>query len=519
VNRPTATRWPLPLPRDLSGQVDLFLRARSATALLQVPVELWREDRLLIQFSLESLYWGAYFGVLCALVIYNLFLFLSPSGFGLRLLRAVHRLNQPSDALYLRTRERLDLGRAAVGAPLCPAHQHRTCVSVWLDVRTQLSEMAGYFCPLGSQHENRGRTGRGLFVYTWTDPINGALFAGLLSTLVLVLVIAVGLVCLKAGVAIARYFVLAWTAFALGTALYLLNVFDFLPVNLVTNHALQVGSVAELLLLSFALAHRIKDERARKLAALRKQQMAERQVRDLEMQSLEEAMHDSTTRMPNASPAQSAVTNNDESERAGRTHAGPLSTDQGHCLQHGPQSGRRRVLSVDGQAQPYAGGGRGVVCLESRQPAYIAIPEFGSAAFLLDLKQFEGPLEPFIAQVVGNHEISVHAVRLPVFMNLHCGVAVAPEHGDSPEILYQHALAARDRSESSKVPVQLFNDEISDFARRRLDLLTVLPPAIEAGNWSFTCNRKWTAPARSWWVRRYCCVGTVRVLGQCPPGK
>jgi len=29
--------------------------------------------------------------------------------------------------------------------------------------------------------------------------------------------------------------------------------------------------------------------------------------------------------------------------------------------------------------------------------------------------------------------------------------------------------------------VQLFNDEISDFARRRLDLLTALPPAIEAG--------------------------------------
>jgi len=121
----------LPLPRDLSGQVDLFLRARSATA-LQVPVELWREDRLLIQFSLESLYWGAYFGVLCALGDLQPVPVSLPSGFGLRLLRAVHRLNQPSDALYLRTRERLDLGRAAVGAPVmpCPSAPHlRLCLA------------------------------------------------------------------------------------------------------------------------------------------------------------------------------------------------------------------------------------------------------------------------------------------------------------------------------------------------------------------------------------------------------
>lgn len=47
----------LPLPSDLEGQLDLFLKARSATS-LQVPVELWREDHMLLRFSLVSLYWG-----------------------------------------------------------------------------------------------------------------------------------------------------------------------------------------------------------------------------------------------------------------------------------------------------------------------------------------------------------------------------------------------------------------------------------------------------------------------------
>ncbi|TDT41781.1 EAL domain-containing protein (putative c-di-GMP-specific phosphodiesterase class I) [Halospina denitrificans] len=470
----------LPLPRDLNGQVELFLRARSATA-LQVPLELWREDRLLGQFSLESLYWGVYFGVLFALVIYNLFLFLS-----------LRDLAYGYYVLYIGSVSLVMLCISGVGTawiwgglPLLPRYA--------LPISTALASLFALMFArsflkwrnISSRWDHSMKIAAGLagglFVYTWADPIDGALFAGLLSTLVLVLLIAVGLAALKAGVAIARYFVLAWTAFALGAALYLLSVFDLLPVNLVTNHALQVGSVAELLLLSFALAHRIKDERARKLAALRKQQMAERQVRDLEMQSIEQAMHDSTTRMPNASLLnQQLQTMMSQHKRVALTlvhypQIKDIASSMGHSL---AEEVFCELMDKLNHTLARVGG---VVCLESRQPAYIAIPEFGSAAFLIDLKQFEGPLEPFIAQVVGNHEVSVHAVRLPVFMNLHCGVAVAPEDGDTAEILYQHALAARDRSESSKVPVQVYNDEISDFARRRLDLLTALPPAIEAG--------------------------------------
>lgn len=470
----------LPLPRDLNGQVELFLRARSATS-LRVPVELWREDHLLFQFSLRSLYWGAYFGVLGALVIYNLFLFLS-----------IRDLAYGYYVLYIASISLLmfcisGVGNAWIwgGQPLLPRYA--------LPISTALASLFALMFArsflkwqdISSRWDRSMKIAAGLagmlFVYTWADPINGALFAGLLGTLVIVLLIAVGLAGLRAGVAIARYFVLAWTTFALGASLYLLSVFDLLPVNLVTNHAMQVGSVAEMLLLSFALAHRIKDERARKLAALRRQQLAERQVRDLEMQSLERAMHDSTTKMPNASLLnQQLQTMMNQNKRVALTlvhypQVKDIASSMGHRL------AEEVFCQLMNKLNHTLAGFGGVVCLENRQPAYIATPEFGSAAFLIDLKQFGGPLEPFIAQVVGNHELSVHAVRLPVLMNLHCGVAVAPEHGDSTEILYQHASAARDRSESSKVPVQVYNNEISDFARRRLDLVTTLPQAIMAG--------------------------------------
>ncbi|WP_189576410.1 EAL domain-containing protein [Marinobacter zhanjiangensis] len=470
----------LPLPRDLDGRVELFLRARSATS-LQVPVELWREDHLLIQFSLESLYWGAYFGVMCALVIYNLFLFLS--------------LRDPAYGyylLYIGSISLLVLSTSGVGSawiwggqPMLPRYA--------LPFSTALASLfALMFARSFLKWQNISyRWDRSmkiaaalagvLIAYTLIDPIHGVLFAGLLGSLVIVLLIAVGLAGLKAGIAIARYFVLAWTTFALGAALYLLSIFDLLPVNLVTNHAMQVGSVAEVLLLSFALAHRIKDERTRKLAALRRQQLAERQVGDLQMQSLEQAMHDSTTRLPNASllNQQLQVMMSQKKHVALTLVHYPQIKDIASSMGH--RLAEEMFCQLMNKLDHTLAGLDGVVCLESRQGAYIAIPEFGSAAFLIDLDQLQGPLEPFIEHVVGNHEITVQAVRLPVFMNLHCGVAIAPEHGDSTDTLFQHASAAQDRSESSNVSVQVYSDEISNFARRRLELVTALPPAIEAG--------------------------------------
>lgn len=470
----------LPLPRDLNGQADLFLRARSATS-LQVPLELWREDHLLNRFSMESLYWGVYFGILFALVVYNLFLFLSirDSAYGYYV-------------LYIGSISLLMLCISGVGSAWIWSGQP-LLTRYALPISTALVSLFALMFArsflkwqgISSRWDRSMKIAAVLavllIVYTWAAPINGALFAGLLGSLVIVLLISVGMAGLRAGVTIARYFVLAWTTFALGTALYLLNVFNLIPVNFVTNHAMQVGSAAEVLLLSFALAHRIKDERARKLAALRRQQMAERQVRDLEMQSLEQAMHDSTTRMPNASllnqQLQSMMSQNNQVALTlvHYPQIKDIASSMGHRL---AEEMFCQLMNKLNHTLAELGN---VVCLENRQRAYIAIPEFGSAAFLIDLAQLEEPLESLIEQVVGHHEISVHAVRLPVFMNLHCGVAVAPEHGDSAEILYQHASAARDRSESSKVPVQVYNNEISDFARRRLDLVTALPPAIKAG--------------------------------------
>ena len=62
---------------------------------------------------------------------------------------------------------------------------------------------------------------------------------------------------IRAGYRPARYFIASWTIFIIGLTLYALRNFGLLPFNNFTNFALPVGSVVEILLLSFALADRI----------------------------------------------------------------------------------------------------------------------------------------------------------------------------------------------------------------------------------------------------------------------
>ena len=56
----------------------------------------------------------------------------------------------------------------------------------------------------------------------------------------------------------AHFFLAAFALFAAGTVSYALRVGGVLPLNFFTLHGIQIGSVAELLLLSFALADRVR---------------------------------------------------------------------------------------------------------------------------------------------------------------------------------------------------------------------------------------------------------------------
>ncbi len=89
------------------------------------------------------------------------------------------------------------------------------------------------------------------------------------AMVIAVLVVTTGVLALRRGVMQARFFMLAWSCLLVGIVLYVLKTFGVIKSTPFTDNAMQIGSAFEGILLSFALAHRmrlLKDENERVLA-------------------------------------------------------------------------------------------------------------------------------------------------------------------------------------------------------------------------------------------------------------
>jgi serine phosphatase RsbU (regulator of sigma subunit) len=67
-----------------------------------------------------------------------------------------------------------------------------------------------------------------------------------------------GLKCFFSGKKAARFFVIAWSSYLLGALLIGFRNFGLLPSNFITSHAIQIGSILEVFLLSLALGDRYR---------------------------------------------------------------------------------------------------------------------------------------------------------------------------------------------------------------------------------------------------------------------
>jgi len=69
--------------------------------------------------------------------------------------------------------------------------------------------------------------------------------------------IIAGIISLKRGVRVAKYFLIGWTAFLIMVIVFILALNNVVPSNFITTHGIFIGHMTEVLLLSFALADRI----------------------------------------------------------------------------------------------------------------------------------------------------------------------------------------------------------------------------------------------------------------------
>lgn len=277
----------VPLSWQPEETLVLYLAVRSSSS-IQVPIALWHELTFFSNDRTQSMMHGIYYGIMFVMILYNLFVYL-----------AVGDRNYLYYVMFVFC---LPLFLASLNGfafqYLWPGHTE------WNDQAILVFLSGTVFFGF-------------LFTYHFLDvPLgkNGLGWIGVIAMLVAALLMVLALVlpyslvirllvpfaagCCLIGVSLgvyrwysgglsARYYTIAWSALLMGGVILALNKVNYLPKNFFTEYATQIGSALEVILLSFALAERINQERKMRFAAQQEALITERELRQAQEHALE----------------------------------------------------------------------------------------------------------------------------------------------------------------------------------------------------------------------------------------
>ncbi len=119
-----------------------------------------------------------------------------------------------------------------------------------------------------------------------------------LAVLTAVMILA-SIITWNSGRKTARFFLLGWGTLLACTLIYILTLRGMLPPNVFTLHAAQLGTVAEILIITIAIGDRIQQHQQEKRIAIQKQQKAINALKEAEAALTYRAFHDKITGLPN----------------------------------------------------------------------------------------------------------------------------------------------------------------------------------------------------------------------------
>jgi len=257
------------LPLQPGQATTAYLRLHSQGS-IQAPLTLWSTEAYLEDQPTRLYVLGMIYGVLLVMLVYNLFIFLS-----------VRDVSYLYYILYIAS---FGLYQVSVnGAGIAYFWPDSPW---WANAATPLfigaaglfgCQFARHFLQLDSFSRGFDRLLKGLMaggalvmVLALTLRYGVALrMATVLALLFTVSIFSAGLYAWWRGLRVARWFIIAWTAFLAGGLVNTLMVLGYLPNVFITMYASQLGSALEVALLSLALADRINSLREQQAQTLR----------------------------------------------------------------------------------------------------------------------------------------------------------------------------------------------------------------------------------------------------------
>ncbi|PKM23226.1 MAG: diguanylate cyclase [Gammaproteobacteria bacterium HGW-Gammaproteobacteria-14] len=276
------TVWPENSPRTL------LIHVRT-TGALQLPITLWQKSAFASHDQTRQLLSGLYFGAMLVMLIYNLFMYFGIGdrsylyyvGFVLSVPLFVSSLtgysfqyfwpdsviwNGQSIGFFLSTmvvfgilftRDFLQLGRKSLPIFIKAGMQALTLIALLM---------------LAS-----------VFLTSYNTMLITVICGAVIACIGALLVGAYGLLNDERP---ALFYVLAWSALLIGGIVLAASKLSIIPQNMFTDNAVQVGSMMLVLLLSFAMAERINEERRRRYRAQMQSLQNERRARQAQEQAL-----------------------------------------------------------------------------------------------------------------------------------------------------------------------------------------------------------------------------------------
>ncbi|MFO1386571.1 MAG: diguanylate cyclase [Chitinivorax sp.] len=250
----------VPLEIHAGETLQLYIRVHTSSA-LQMPLHLWQADAREAHDQ-KQLLQGLYFGTMLVMLIYNLILF-----FGIRdwnyllyvlwitfiggFLASFNGL-----AFQYLWPHATEWNDQSIVVLLSLANVFGICFSIaFLQLKQNLPRAMPAFQSMILMALLSAPVALWL---PYQLAIKFAIFNAVISIL---LIMAVAIHLWTAGFRPARLFILSWSSVLIGGVILAMNKFGLLPSNLFTEHAAQVGSALEAILLSLAMVDRFNNER------------------------------------------------------------------------------------------------------------------------------------------------------------------------------------------------------------------------------------------------------------------
>jgi GGDEF domain-containing protein len=257
------------VPLDLKpAQQQIWLLRIKTSSAMQVPMTIWPDRHFFLSDQARLMGLGLYYGIMFIMVLYNVFVFMSVREENY----LYYVLYVASMAVFLASLQGLSFQYIW---PNATSWNDRVIIVMLAGVVVFACLFTRNFLFLSDGEEK-------LNIAFWIVIITSALialsvnfisYAILIQTLIGIAVVGIslsiysGILRWGQGYSSARYYTIAWSSMLLGGVILALNKFNIIPRNLFTENAIQLGSLLEVILLSFALAERLNHEKRERFEA------------------------------------------------------------------------------------------------------------------------------------------------------------------------------------------------------------------------------------------------------------